>query len=82
MTGYTVHTGSSIKFSSGWDRIFSGTKAPAKSVAAMPSKPKKGVKKKAAAKVVKKTGKASKKKVASSAAPKKKVAKKATKKSK
>lgn len=33
MTGYTVHTGSSIKFSGGWDRIFSGTdnaKSPAK----------------------------------------------------
>lgn len=24
MTGYTVHTGSNQKFSSGWDRIFSG----------------------------------------------------------
>ena len=24
MTGYTVHTGSSKKFSSGWDRIFKG----------------------------------------------------------
>lgn len=24
MTGYTVHTGSSEKFSSGWDQIFSG----------------------------------------------------------
>ncbi len=22
MTGYTVHTGSSIKFSDGWDKIF------------------------------------------------------------
>jgi len=24
MTGYTVHTGSNEKFSSSWDRIFSG----------------------------------------------------------
>jgi hypothetical protein len=34
MTGYTVHTGSSVKFSTGWDNIFSGpphkTKATAK----------------------------------------------------
>jgi hypothetical protein len=22
MTGYTVHTGSTVKFSDGWDRIF------------------------------------------------------------
>jgi len=26
MTGYTVHTGSTKKFSSSWDRIFSGSK--------------------------------------------------------
>jgi hypothetical protein len=27
MTGYTVHTGSSVKFSDGWDKIFArGTK--------------------------------------------------------
>ncbi len=31
MTGYTVHTGSTEKFSSAWDRIFSGGKSkPAK----------------------------------------------------
>jgi hypothetical protein len=34
MTGYTVHTGSNVKYSSGWDNIFSGpprkTKATAK----------------------------------------------------
>jgi hypothetical protein len=34
MTGYTVHTGSNVKFSTGWDNIFSGpprkTKATAK----------------------------------------------------
>jgi hypothetical protein len=29
MTGYTVHTGSNDKFSSGWDRAFSGTPAKA-----------------------------------------------------
>jgi hypothetical protein len=27
MTGYTVHTGSSLKFSSSWDRIFKETKS-------------------------------------------------------
>ncbi len=26
MTGYTVHTGSTEKFSDGWDRVFSGAK--------------------------------------------------------
>ena len=25
MTGYTVHTGSTVKFSSSWDRIFSAS---------------------------------------------------------
>ncbi|HET6424415.1 MAG TPA: hypothetical protein VFG20_12070 [Planctomycetaceae bacterium] len=30
MTGYTVHTGSNVKFSGGWDRIFSGQKATGK----------------------------------------------------
>ena len=41
MTGYTVHTGSTEKFSEGWDKIFksgakkkAGGKAPTKSVAA------------------------------------------------
>lgn len=24
MTGYTVHTGSTVKFSNGWDEIFGG----------------------------------------------------------
>lgn len=34
MTGYTVHTGSSEKFSQGWDQIFRGPKKqPAKSAA-------------------------------------------------
>jgi hypothetical protein len=27
VTGYTVHTGSTVKFSSGWDHIFGGNKA-------------------------------------------------------
>jgi hypothetical protein len=32
MTGYTVHTGSTVKFSEGWDQIFAGTpKKPARS---------------------------------------------------
>jgi hypothetical protein len=31
MTGYTVHTGSSEKFSSGWDHIFSGAGGKKKS---------------------------------------------------
>ncbi|MCA8988331.1 MAG: hypothetical protein KDA78_11850 [Planctomycetaceae bacterium] len=30
MTGYTVHTGSSKKFSSGWDQIFGGKPAEGK----------------------------------------------------
>ena len=30
MTGYTVHTGSSEKFSEGWDRIFSDPAPQAK----------------------------------------------------
>lgn len=29
MTGYTVHTGSTLKFSSNWDRIFGGAKGSA-----------------------------------------------------
>ncbi|MFN0197731.1 MAG: hypothetical protein ACKVT0_13385 [Planctomycetaceae bacterium] len=43
MTGYTVHTGSTEKFSSAWDRIFSGDEsAPAK------KSPRKAAKKSAA----------------------------------
>lgn len=30
MTGYTVHTGSSDKFASGWDQVFSANKPDAK----------------------------------------------------
>jgi hypothetical protein len=33
MTGYTVHTGSTVKFSSSWDRIFSGAEKRPKSAA-------------------------------------------------
>ena len=29
MTGYTVHTGTSVKFSSGWDSIFAAKKKAA-----------------------------------------------------
>lgn len=46
MTGYTVHTGASEKFVSGWDRVFSGpaagsagrSRATAKKKAAGPKK--------------------------------------------
>jgi len=53
MTGYTVHTGSTVKFSDGWDNIFSGasgketkrtTKRSKKAVAKRPAVAKKGVK--------------------------------------
>lgn len=50
MTGYTVHTGSSEKFSEGWDRIFSGgTKRSKKTTTS-----KKAVTKKEAGKAAKK----------------------------
>jgi hypothetical protein len=53
MTGYTVHTGTSKKFVSGWDHIFSGGDAAAETKA-----PKgKAKKKKKAAKKSKKTKK-------------------------
>jgi hypothetical protein len=44
MTGYTVHTGSNEKFSSGWDRVFGGhtskrRKAPATDQPASAAKP-------------------------------------------
>lgn len=46
MTGYTVHTGSNDKFSSGWDRIFQGKKkgasASKSSSTPSPAKPAKG----------------------------------------
>ncbi len=50
MTGYTVHTGSTVKFSGGWDRIFSGSKPATGGKAKVPVKP-------AAAKATKKTAK-------------------------
>lgn len=31
MTGYTVHTGSTVKFCTGWDQIFGSTQGTAKS---------------------------------------------------
>ena len=49
MTGYTVHTGSNDKFSSGWDRAFSGTPAK-KSKAAKPTTAKQADSKKPKAK--------------------------------
>ena len=50
MTGYTVHTGSSVKFSEGWDQIFSG----ASKGSAKKSSAKKGTAKRAPAKAAKK----------------------------
>ena len=29
MTGYTVHTGSTVKFTEGWDRVFTGSRRAA-----------------------------------------------------
>ncbi|MBT4867062.1 MAG: hypothetical protein HON53_18315 [Planctomycetaceae bacterium] len=55
MTGYTVHTGSSEKFTEGWDNIFSQSGAKKKSASAK----KKSAKKKPAAK--RKAGKKKKK---------------------
>jgi len=57
MTGYTVHTGSTAKFSGGWDHIFSGKKA-AKPAAAKG----KAVAKKTATAAAKSTGKPAAKK--------------------
>ena len=39
MTGYTVHTGSTEKFSNSWDRIFSGGAKPAKAASAAQQTP-------------------------------------------
>ncbi|MGE3314257.1 MAG: hypothetical protein AB7O26_04000 [Planctomycetaceae bacterium] len=52
MTGYTVHTGSTEKFSSGWDNIFSNRKSAKKSAPrkAAAAKAKKSSGKKKAAK--------------------------------
>ncbi len=54
MTGYTVHTGTSIKFSDGWDKVFAkgakkkspATKASAKKAAAKTTAKKKSSAKK------------------------------------
>lgn len=52
MTGYTVHTGSSLKFKSGWDRIFTagGPVSAAKKATAKKSAAKKAAKKSSAKK--------------------------------
>lgn len=71
MTGYTVHTGSSLKFSQGWDQIFQRKK----SAAAAPDKAKstKKATKKGTAKPAKSSSKGVVKKVASKKAASKKV---------
>lgn len=56
MTGYTVHTGSTEKFSAGWDNIFGGVKTGGAKPAKAAAKPAKAAAKKAA-----KSGKAGKK---------------------
>ena len=51
MTGYTVHTGSTVQFSDGWDRIFGGKpKAGSTSKKKKATKGKKTAKKSATAK--------------------------------
>lgn len=54
MTGYTVHTGSTVKFSGGWDRIFEGKPAKKGGAAKKSGKPAAASRKKAAKKTVKK----------------------------
>jgi hypothetical protein len=83
MTGYTVHTGSTIKFSQGWDLIFQGAQPKKTAVESVPKKSVRGSKapKKTAVKPVKKTAvKVTKKK--SSPATQKKASSKAVKKGK
>ena len=46
MTGYTVHTGSNVKYSTGWDDIFSGTPRKTKATAKKKPAKKKTAKKK------------------------------------
>ena len=74
MTGYTVHTGTSLKFSSGWDRIFKGAKSADESTG---SKSEKSTKKEKSA-----TKKAAKVAKASKAASKKTAKKKSAKRGK
>lgn len=38
MTGYTVHTGTTIKFSEGWDRIFQERAAKSAKIETAPKK--------------------------------------------
>ncbi len=52
MTGYTVHTGTTVKFAGGWDRVFSGKKS-----AESTSKAVKKMAKKTPAKAAKAAGK-------------------------
>lgn len=40
MTGYTVHTGSNVKFTEGWDRVFGGSKKPSRTQPEKATKPK------------------------------------------
>lgn len=54
MTGYTVHTGTSVKFTAGWDRIFVDT------AAAKPEKKDGGSSKKSVSRKQRKTDKADK----------------------
>ncbi len=42
MTGYTVHTGASKKFVSGWDRVFGAEPEPSSSKTAAAGKKQKG----------------------------------------
>ena len=44
MTGYTVHTGSTEKFTAGWDSVFSGDSGKKKKKAAPSRAPKKKTK--------------------------------------
>ena len=64
MTGYTVHTGSTVAFSDSWDRIFSGDKPPKKKKAAKKSTKKKPTKKSATKKKAKRSPAKGKKKIA------------------
>jgi hypothetical protein len=77
MTGYTVHTGSTVKFSGGWDRIFEGKKSGKKASGTKSAKAAvtKAVKKKSSVKSpTLKAAKATKKKVATKSVKKGKSA--------
>ena len=66
MTGYTVHTGSTVKFSGGWDRIFLGNQPGKKTVDAKSAKvrsPIAAAKKSAVKATTSKASKTTKKKV-------------------